>query len=191
MQYASGIYAKRSFFAWATGVEAALADIDKVRPTSCCLAAPPGFPAWLAASPPCGAPKQSFLLPCVPTAQTSGDLAAMRAEHARLEALAKLFDCTSLLEGAAAAIRSTGDELAALTAVWRQAEAAQARIAAWNEQVRVGQAEGTGGATHIGLARGLCHTVQGAAAARACLTPLCLPVFPPTAPLPLAAVCCG
>ena len=29
-QYLTGIYAKRSFFAWATGVEAAFADIDKV-----------------------------------------------------------------------------------------------------------------------------------------------------------------
>lgn len=31
VQYVSGIYAKRSFFAWATGVEAALADMEKVR----------------------------------------------------------------------------------------------------------------------------------------------------------------
>lgn len=59
----------------------------------------------------------------------------MRAEHSRLESLAKLFDCTSLLDATAAAIRTTGDELAAIAAVWRQAEVAQARIATWNEQV--------------------------------------------------------
>lgn len=133
MQYVSGIYAKRSFFAWATGVEAALADIDKVRCDELLA---------VAIVPPCLLCLNSMFAVCTSRLsatcclpQTSADLAAMRAEHSRLESLAKLFDCTSLLDATAAAIRTTGDELAAIAAVWRQAEVAQARIATWNEQV--------------------------------------------------------
>lgn len=43
-QYVSGIYAKRSFFAWATGFETALADIDKVPASACKLL--PCSTAW-------------------------------------------------------------------------------------------------------------------------------------------------
>ena len=63
----------------------------------------------------------------------------MHAEHSRLEVLGKLFDCAHLLSAAAANVRATSDELAALRAVWRQAEATEKRLAEWNQTVRAGR----------------------------------------------------
>lgn len=59
----------------------------------------------------------------------------MRTEHARLEALGKLFGCSDLLERVAAAIKATTAELAALAAVWQQAAKAQQKLAEWNQTV--------------------------------------------------------
>lgn len=59
----------------------------------------------------------------------------MHAEHARLEALARLFGCSELLADVSAAIKATTDELAALAALWQQAVVAQGRLAVWNQTV--------------------------------------------------------
>ncbi len=67
--------------------------------------------------------------------QTSRDLDAMHAEHARLEALGKLFGCSELLAGVSAAIKATTDELAALAALWQQAAVTHGKLAEWNHVV--------------------------------------------------------
>lgn len=59
----------------------------------------------------------------------------MHAEHSRLHTLGKLFDCSQLLEAAAASIKATDEELAALRALWQQAAAAEKKLGDWNQTV--------------------------------------------------------
>ncbi|EFN60095.1 hypothetical protein CHLNCDRAFT_133411 [Chlorella variabilis] len=65
--------------------------------------------------------------------KTFKDLEAMHAEHSRLHTLGKLFDCSQLLEAAAASIKATDEELAALRALWQQAAAAEKKLGDWNQ----------------------------------------------------------
>lgn len=143
LQYVGAIYAKRGFFAWATGVEAALADVDKARAGQWGRVMPLALRQRELASATWAAPllatspfQQTLTHSSPPLSsplQTSQDLEAMRTERGRLEALAKLFDASELLAGASAAIDATAAELAALGAVWRTAAATQARLAEANQ----------------------------------------------------------
>ena len=158
-QYVTAIYAKRSFFAWATGVEAAFADIDKVAAAALATATVclqkllltiiQRGKAPSAGAAPCTWHTRNrssepsalllLLLPCAwsacPALQTSKDLEAMHTEHARLETLGKLFDCSHLLAGATASVGATSAELAALRAVWQRAAATEKKLAEWNQTV--------------------------------------------------------
>ena len=132
-QYMGSIFSKRSFFAWDTGVEAATADVLKVR----CA------PAWghvgvscsADEQPRCACARSASLAPATEPMQTAQDLEAMQAEHARLHSLGKLFDCSDMLDEPATSIKSTDHELAALRSLWQLARLAEKKLADWNQTV--------------------------------------------------------
>ena len=66
----------------------------------------------------------------------------MHTEHARLETLGKLFDCSQLLAGATTSVAATSAELAALRAVWQRAAATEKKLAEWNQTVGWGRQAG-------------------------------------------------